>query len=269
MSLQARKYIYRIQQSIIRSFEYRAELVGWIILSILPNVILLLVWQNIYSSHDTLAGYDLSSILQYYLISTLIGGITASHFENKRSIEIRQGKIDYHMTRPLPYPTEILLADIGGKIVYNAMALPSFFACFWLLSFVFPLGSLTFDIANVSQFVLLLFFGYCVEFCMALIAVLLTFWFEGADGLEHFKWMLITILSGAMIPFAFMPKWLLSIINVLPFKYMYAFPISVLQHRAVIGVNDLLYMAATVIGLYLILSALWKRAMYKYTSAGG
>jgi ABC-2 type transport system permease protein len=269
MSFSGKKYFYRIHQSMVRAFEYRTELIGWIILSIIPNLALLLIWQNVYTGHTSLSGYDLSSILQYYLIGTFISGLTNSHFENTRSTEIRQGKIDYNMTRPLLFPTEILLADIGGKIVFNLMAIPGFLFSFWLLSFMFPLGGLSLDLLNISQFITLILFGYALQFFLALIAVLLTFWFEGADGLEHFKMMMVTVLSGAMIPFAFMPGWLLRITNVLPFKYIYSYPISVLQHRIHLDLNDFLYMTITLILLYGMSLIIWKRAVYKYTSAGG
>jgi ABC-type uncharacterized transport system permease subunit len=42
--------------------------------------------------------------------------------------------------------------------------------------------------------------AHTIQFLIALWIVLLGFWFEGSSGLEHFKWIVLSLFSGAMIP---------------------------------------------------------------------
>jgi ABC-2 type transport system permease protein len=238
-------------------------------MNIVPNIVLMLVWISVYGNRTSLKGYDISQILQYFLIATIISGFTSTHFEQWQAKTIRQGKIDYLLTRPFSYPTEVFLSDFGGKLVYACLSFPIFLLIFYLLSFVFPIGNLHLSIFNFLQFALLIVFGYLVEFSFALGAVFLTFWFEGADGLEHFKWITITVFSGAMIPITFMPSWLQRFVQLLPFHYMYAFPIDVIQSRANLSLFDLSYMFIFILCVFAVLKFVWHKAMYRYASGGG
>jgi ABC-2 type transport system permease protein len=263
------KYLKWMHFFFLQSIEHRGELLVWVCLSIVPNIILLAIWQSAYGKSQVLNGYNLSQILQYFLFGTLINSLTSTHFEAFQSRQIREGKIDNAMTKPLSYPVQIFLRDIGGRAFYMILTLPIFICTYMLLMHIFQLSALHIPFVAVLQFFILMVFGYWIEFSFAFATVLLTFWFEGAEGLEHFKWIIITIFSGWMIPVAFMPQWLQKAVAVLPFKYMYAIPIDILQGRALLQITDLVLMSVSAIVLFLALSVLWRKAVYKYSSAGG
>ncbi len=264
-----KKYVARIKFGFIRSLSFRTEMVGWVILSIIPNLILFFIWSSVYGNQISVQGYDLGQLLQYFFLVMVINGVTGSHFEHWRAIEIRNGKIDFFLTRPFSYPLEILFSDIGSKIFYSLLSLPIFFISYYVLSFSFSLATFSIPFLSFIQFFIFLLFAYCVEFCFALLAVFLSFWFEGAEGLEHFKWITITVFSGSMVPLAFMPVWLQNVINALPFKYMYAIPVSIIQQKASLQTHDMIYMSGTLLFLILLLQFVWGHAVKKYASSGG
>jgi ABC-2 type transport system permease protein len=264
-----KKYIARIKFGFIQGLSFRTEIIGWIILSVFPNIVLFFIWSSVYNGNTSVRGYNLADLLQYFFLSMVISGLTGSHFENWRAKEIRDGKIDFFLTRPFVYPFEILFSDLGSRIFYCLISLPIFFISYFALSLTFSLATFTVSLMAFIQFILFMFFAYLVEFCFALFAVFLSFWFEGAEGLEHFKWISITVFSGAMIPLAFMPQWLQGFVNALPFKYMYAFPIALIQHRATMQVSDVMYMLFTLLLSFLLLRVLWSFAIKKYASSGG
>lgn len=263
-----RRYFGLVQLWFIKALEYRAELITWVSLTLLNTIILLAIWLSVFRDAGTVQGFQVGQILQYFLLVTVINGVTASHFESWRSQEIKEGKIDHYLTKPIPYPLQVLLADIGNRLFYMMLIVPVTLLIYFAFAMRFQLGSLLLDPQTVILFLALLIVGYFIEFSCAMIAVLLAFWFESAEGLEHFKWITISLFSGFMIPVEFMPSWLRAAVELLPLKYMYTVPIQIFQHRYTFQFFDAVYIAGFLSFLFLIQAVLWKRAIAKYTSAG-
>ncbi len=234
-----------------------------------PLLLLFIVWANIYQGQDQLGGYTLAGLVQYYLLSLIISGVSSTYFEDWRVREIREGKIDYFLIRPLSYLMEILCRDIGGKLFYlvNASLFFIILTSGLFLSFAFsltPPGPL-----QILQTLSLIFVAYAIEFLIALIIVISGFWIEGADGLEHFKWIAVATLSGSMIPISLMPSWLQQIVQALPFKYMYAYPIGIWQGTVTLHLSDYVYVGVFLGVLWVAMRLLWTQALKRYASSGG
>lgn len=264
-----KKWLALFKSYFISSLEFRTELIVWFLLAIIPTCILFVVWQSIFASRSEIGGYQLASIIQYYLLGVFINEVTASHFENRRVNQIREGKIDHYLTRPLSFMTEILVGDTARKCMFVCLTFPIYSVIWFIVSKIWPTGELYFSLTSLASFSLLVLFAFSVEFFLALLNVICGFWLEGAQGLEHFKWIIITLFSGWFMPVEFMPSWLRYMVEILPFKYMYAVPIGILQNKANLALGDFLYMGGFVALLWLIASLLWRQALRKYSSAGG
>jgi ABC-2 type transport system permease protein len=263
------KYWDLTKRSFINSITYRSEVILWFFLDLLPIVVLMFVWVSVYQGIDQISGYNLAQILQYYFLVMIINGITAHHFEQYRVKQIREGKIDFYLTRPLTYLAQIAWSALGGKAFYILVTI-SLAAFSWLiLQAFFPI---TFPVASPAsgiQFLLLMAGGYLIEYFLALTIVLLGFWFENAEGLEHFKWIVVTLFSGHLIPIAFMPEWMKSVTLALPFKFISALPIGLMQETNTITSTDWIYLVSVIIALWIATYFLWRSARFKYSSAGG
>lgn len=263
------KYLVLLEKAFIKSIEYRSEIFIWLILDIVPTLILLIIWSSIYQGQGVIADYNLSQILQYYMIGIIFRSFTASHFENWRVEQIRTGKIDYFLTRPLPYIMEIFLVFLGGKLFYMLVT-SLVYSLLWIIVNLFlPLGFPELGILNLSFFFYLMVISFLAEFFMGLITVILGFWFEGSDGLEHFKWILVSVFSGWLIPISMSPDWLRKIILILPIKYLYAAPIGIIQNKYSMTLFDFFYSISFVLLLAVTSMSLWQKAKLRYASAGG
>lgn len=263
------KHLTLIQRRFIKAIEYRSEMVVWMVLDTLPLLVLFLVWIAVFAQHQEIKGYSLTTILQYYFLGLVINGVTSSHYEAGRVNEIRNGKIDYFLIRPLSYLFEILWGDVGAKLVYFCFLIPFYLVLAVIINEIIPIGFASLSVSQVLVFGLLLLYGYLVEFLLALIIVMAGFWIEGAEGLEHFKWILVTLFSGWMIPISMMPEWMKWVVEALPFKYMYALPIGIVQGTYTLTWFDAIYALSFVVSLYALARILWRFAIYKYASAGG
>jgi ABC-2 type transport system permease protein len=227
------------------------------------------VWQQVFKNQDNIRGFTLSAMLQYYLLIFVITSIVESHFEGLRCQEVRLGKIDFKMIRPFSYLSEILCQDLSSKLIYFLLGTPLFIAMIAIWSPLLNLSS-NFSLTAVQFFLFLYFIliGYTLNFLIAFWIVLASFWMEGSQGLEHFKWILVNLFSG-MIPLSFLPSWMQQIANILPFKYMLAIPIGVIQNTYLPTWQDLSWAIGSVVIMILVTRIWWDKAVMKYSSAGG
>ncbi len=240
------RYLEIIRFKITRMLVFRTEMAIWIVLSCLPFAILFLIWQELFAGQSIVNGYSLSDITSYYLISLFLMNLTEVHFEGWRSEEVRLGRIDRFFTKPFDYITEIVLGESVGKLLYGLLFLPVFGA-FTVLA-VHTVGATLPQLSLISilSFICLALVAYTIQLCFGMLITFLTFWFEGAQGLEHFKMLTITLLSGTLMPLEFLPDWLQTLTNLLPFKYLYAVPIGVLQGKYTIQTVDAAHILFTV-----------------------
>ncbi|MBD3279545.1 MAG: hypothetical protein GF390_02430 [Candidatus Pacebacteria bacterium] len=264
-----KKYWALFRQNLINSVQWRAELIVWVLLYIIPTLILMLIWTQILTPGKSLHGFDQSQILTYYWLTLVVRSATGVYFEGWRIREIREGKIDYHLTKPISFFKQVVFVDLGGKFFYLGLSLPAFGLLLLVSQWWFDFQLVNPSLLSLISFLGLLFMGYWLEFLLSYITVLFTFWFTGAEGLQHFKWIMISVFSGAFIPIPFLPTWLKNLAQLLPFKYLYMIPITVIQGTYQLTWLDLAYLSGSLIGLSLITQLIWKYAMYQYTSAGG
>ncbi|GIK84046.1 MAG: ABC transporter permease [Patescibacteria group bacterium] len=253
----------------IRTLQFRAEVVIYSFLDVLPYFVLFFVWKAIFKQVDTLNSFTLSEIVNYYLLVIVIERLSATHFESWRTEEIRMGKIDYFLTRPFSYLSEIYSKEVSSKLISILFSIPVISIFFIANVIIYNIDQSNITLQSLLIFLLMMLAAHTIQFFIALWIVLLGFWMEGSSGLEHFKWIVLTLFSGAMIPIEFMPNWLKTITNVLPFKYVFSVPITVLQNKYALGLYDYVYVAFILFGMAYISKVLWEKAKFKYCSAGG
>lgn len=258
------------RQGLLVALQFRAETLLWIVLDFIPFIALAFVWQAIFAQDSTIRGYTLAMVLQHYLLVTIIQRATECHFEQWRAQEIRDGKIDFFLIRPYAYVQQILTAELSSKLLSLLWFLPALAAFSWFLTtLVANPNTLAFTSSQLVPFLLVVLGAWALQFCLSLIIVFLTFWFEGSSGLEHFKWASVAVLGGGIMPYDLMPTWLQDIIMHLPFQYLYAVPIRVMQGTYQMQPIDWANLGIAIAALAGITNMLWLMGRKKYASAGG
>ena len=95
-----KKYYLVFRYMFVRTLQFRAEIVVYSFLEVIPFFALFFLWGAVYSNQEIINSYSFANIVQYYILVIFIQRFTATHFEGWRSQEIRMGKIDYFLTRP-------------------------------------------------------------------------------------------------------------------------------------------------------------------------
>lgn len=255
----------------MRTLTYRAEILTWILSDFLPFFVLFMVWQAIYAGPQAPDTLSLDAVIIYYLAAFCIQGLTAVHFESWRSRDIRLGQIDHFMVKPFSYLQEITLGDIGSKLFYYLLFLPIFagVAVLTVSAFDLSLPSLVPSLPAVLTLLILLICAYILQLCIGICITLGTFWIEGASGLEHFKTLTLTLLSGSLMPLALMPDWLQTLTLHSPLRFTYYVPIVVMTEGYQLTSADWLELALITTTAIAAVQYIWRQGVYHYTSSGG
>ena len=252
---------------------YRIEILTWITLDFIPFFVLFSIWAAIYSGNPThtINGTSFENVIYYYLAAFFIQGITTVHFEGWRSEEIRLAKIDHFLVKPFSYLQELILGDLGSKLVYVLLFIPLFLLVllFVLVHFAVPFPDVTATSITLLQLVPLIIAAYIVQLNIGIMITIATFWLEGSNGLEQFKNLALMLVTGSLMPLALMPNWLARLTELSPLRFLYATPIQVLLTGYHISPFEWLELLTLVVLSSWAVKKIWNQGTRKYTSAGG
>lgn len=199
------------------SKNYKNAILMEILGSLFTLIFLVLIW-SVLLKGGSLKGYDLKSIIVYYLFINFLAilyGFAGGFIPPVLSRLIMSGEIKDYLVRPFNFLYYFIFFNFGKSVVSFGLVFLLF-----VLFFLFFKGSFL-DLA-VLLFIILI---STIFFILIRSAVgLLAFWLEDVSVLAMLVYFFIMILSGRIIPLDFYPNWLLKIIDWLPFKYMYYLP---------------------------------------------
>ncbi len=267
-----KKYSALLRITITQNLINRAETLLWLILDIFPVLISIAIWSSIFQSHATIQGQTLPQLLTYFLMITFLSELVNTHFEENWIEEIRYGKIDFYFIKPLRFFSYVITRFLARQLFAFLLFLLPFSVT---LGVIMKIYHLSFAIPSFIQLVLLLGFlllGLCFNALLSFLIMLSAFWLEEANGITHFKWIIVQIFGGMIAPLTFYPKWLQTIAHYLPFQFVYAYPAMLFSttHNPVSFYARGLLILGIFIGVLALLNIfVWKKAVRKYTSAGG
>lgn len=131
-------------------------------------------------------------------------------------------------------------------------------------------GEIKLTLLNVVSFVLSGMLSVILYFVLSMCIGMLSFWVLSIGNLHIFLDSTITLFSGSIIPLWLIPEKLLLIYEILPFKYLYYYPISL-----GCGTSDkslffvILYQLGWCIALGLVSQVIYQRGCKKFQDFGG
>lgn len=218
---------------------------------------------------DNVGGMPIGELLMYYVYFFfawyIIGGTFRHFIENA----IRKGDLSIELLKPVfPY-AKVILQEQGWKTFGLLTAIPFLLASTLVVSSVLsfeisfnPSGLL---IATPTIVLGSLIFGFS-QFIMGNIAM----WTTKTGGVEVLWQVFSTVFGGWLAPLSIMPEIVQNVGIYLPFKYIFAYPIAVMNYE--MSGDDALFaffmqIAWTVV-MYIVAKAIYIRGLRKYESFG-
>lgn len=260
--------IWRVQYQteLAVNMQYRASTAIWLLGGILEPVIYMIVWTTVANAQGgAVNGITAGDFAAYYIVGMVVQQLIFSWIMWEYEYLIRDGTFAARLMRPvhpifqdvavnLSYKTITLAAIIPTAILLTLLFRPTFVLQWWSLAAFAP--------ALVLAFVL----RFTMDWTLAQAA----FWTTRVSAVNRLYEVTFALLSGRFAPLALFPPAILLLANLLPFRWMFAFPVELFlgmltPRDAVIGFAAQLGWIAVAV---LLMRFIWKRSVRKFSAVG-
>ncbi len=262
-----KSYLTIIKGSFLVGLAYRSGFIFTILNNLAYMVIAFFLWQSIYQGRESLKGLTFNQTFLYITVASALIVLLKNWADWEISYQITEGSIIMSLIKPVNFQWLIMSQSAGFSLVnLVSITIPSIL--FLIFVFKIPinigLGFLFFPFALVFSFLLNNTFDYIIG--------LTSFYTESIWGISSTKEIIITFLSGSLIPLQFFPETFQTILRFLPFQAMYHLPLMMLtepDQPARIYFGMLLVQAFWVAVVFVLSRLFYKRAIKVLRVSGG
>jgi ABC-2 type transport system permease protein len=164
----------------------------------------------------------------------------------------------------------VIHRDLALMLANKVITLTFIFPGILILGLLFqPTFSLT--VLGLVGFVAALILAFLIRFVLETAVGLTAFWITRVDALECLYVVVLFFCSGRIAPLALLPDWMQVIANLLPFRWILAFPTELLLGRlspeAIL--QGFLAQGFWLAFLLLCISLMWRVGVKRYTGVDG
>ena len=246
---------------------YRASLLFTLVGNVLYIVLVRFLWSSIYKDSDMIRGLTFDQAFVYLALASSIFVLLKTWTEWWIMHKIQDGNIIIDLLRPLDFQLQMMFLS-GGFTLSNLLVitLPSVLLIF--VGFGAQLGAGV----GLVFFPLALLLAFLINFSLDFAVGAATFYTESLWGISMTKEIIVTVLSGALVPLQFFPEAIRRVLALLPFQAVYHIPLTLVT-SADLSVVDCAQMiaiqAAWAVLLFGVSRLFYARAVRVLTVAGG
>ncbi|HET9910046.1 MAG TPA: ABC-2 family transporter protein [Anaerolineales bacterium] len=225
------------------------------------------LWRSIYRYSETLRGLTFNEAFLYVALGSSIFILLKTYVDWYIHQEIREGTIAIYLTKPVDYQIYTLFANFGSVLInLTSITIPTILMLLFVFKVKIALG------AGLVLFPISLLLAFIVSFSLDYFVGLLGFYSESVWGLSITKEIIVSVLSGALIPLQFFPEAIQRVLLWLPFQAIYHTPIMMIT-RADLGVGTfipmLLIQLMWAVVLFVLVRLFYNQAIKVLRIAGG
>lgn len=253
---------------------YRSDFIFSTTIRFLPLLTQVFLWGAIFgigtsNEQGPINGYTYSDMVVYYLLVMLTRAFSSMPgLASGIGRDVREGTISRFLIQPVDLLSYLFWTRVAHKLVYYVVATIPFAFMFWYFRAEFDGWP---SATTLGAFVASLFMAFAMGFLIEALLGLIAFWFLEVSSLLFIYMLLNYFLSGHMIPLDFLPEWLATAVEILPFKYLAFTPAAIFlgRYEEAELVRVLLIEATWVVGLFLAVRWTYQRGVRRYGAFGG
>jgi ABC-2 type transport system permease protein len=206
---------------------YRGDFALGTLMRFLPIVTQIFLWKAVFAAagEGMIRGFNRDDVVAYYLLTMLARAFSSMPgLASGIARQIRNGEIKKFMIQPIDMAVFLLLARVAHKLVYYAVAAAPFAFVFFLCRDYFPGWP---EPTVLAAFLASLIMGFLLGFFLEATIGLIGFWFLEVSSLLFVYMLFNFFFSGHMFPLDILPEPWLSLVDLLPLKYLAYFPAAV------------------------------------------
>ncbi len=252
-------------------FQYRW---GFLVSLLIDPIILLLniaLFTTIFSYNktQTILNYSLPQMIWYFAAASFVWYFIWNFTDRNISAGILSGELAMDLVKPVSILRRELSFAIANRVsgvIFEFIPSVILYSLVYYPKFMTPYSMLRF----FSIIVLSFFMFFLINFLIGLSAFII----QSNFALQAFKFIIISLTAGAIIPIEFFPGWLQKVTMLLPFQYLFYWPIQFFLNRDF--TQDIFFFLKILAGqagwillLYLSCKFFWNLSIKKFCSAEG
>ncbi len=216
---------------------YRGDFALGTLMRFLPIVTQIFLWYAIFEAvKDTrglqeIRGYSYTNFVAYYLLTMVSRAFSSMPgLASGIAKQIRDGEIKKFLIQPVDMLGFMLLGRIAHKMAYYSVAIGPFALVFFLCRGMFrdlPENAATQSVGTLMAFLASLGMGFVLGYFLEATIGLIGFWWLEVSSILFLYMLFSFFLSGHMFPLDILPEPWLTLVELLPLKYLAYFPAAV------------------------------------------
>lgn len=248
--------------------EYRAEMVLWVIGTVLP-FILMGVWMTASAKADLSLGP--ADMARYFFATFLVRNMTLVWVVWEFEQQVVKGTLSHWLLQPM----DPVWRHFAEHLAERFVRLPILVAIGVVFFAVYPEALWTPGWWDIPIALAVIAMTFLMRFTVQYTFAMLSFWTERAHAIEQFWALPYLFLSGMVAPLQLYPQAVQEVIAYSPFPYLIWYPAQKVLGAPTLagGVEVTLGMAVGVmtfwtIAFALINRALWRAGLKRYSAMG-
>jgi ABC-2 type transport system permease protein len=218
-----RTYLALLRGSMMVGMIYRLGFFFIVLGNIIYMFVAYYLWRSIYAQNQSLNGLTFDQAFLYIALGSTVFILLKTYADWGMNYDIRDGTISVYLTKPIDYQWYTLFSTLGFTLTsLGTVTIPTIVLLVFVFQVYIPLGIgfLFFPASLALAFLISFHFDYIVG--------LMAFYTESIWGISTTKEIIVTVLSGALLPIPFFPAAIQQILLWLPFQAIYYTPLMMI-----------------------------------------
>jgi viologen exporter family transport system permease protein len=248
-------------------WQYRANLIMYLLYWLVSPIIYLAVWTSIANSKGDVNGFTANDFATYYMTLLIVDQITSNIVIHTFGYKIQDGSLSGELIRPIhPMLTNALVNNVAFKALSISGLIPIWGILFLMFKPDFNAVTLNGVLLAIPAAVMGFFIGYLLSATITALA----FWTTRIYSIYEFYYAMILLFSGQFVPLTLMPNVVQNIAQYLPFQLLIYYPIQLVLGK--LSTEQIIQ--GYVMGLiWLVVASLlfnwvWRNGVRRYSAVG-
>jgi ABC-2 type transport system permease protein len=248
-------------------WQYRANLIMYLLYWLVSPIIYLAVWTSIAQSKGSVNGFTANDFVTYYLTLLVVDQITSNIVIHTFAYKVQDGTLSGELVRPIhPMLTNALVNNIAFKILTIMGFVPVWIILFFLYKPDYSHVTLTGILLAIPAMLL----GFIVGFLLSAAITSLAFWTTRVYSIHEFYYAMILLFSGQFVPLTLMPKLIQDVAQYLPFQLLIYFPIQLILGKLSTAqiIQGYLLGAVWLLVAVSVFTWVWRNGVKRFSAVG-
>ena len=206
-------------------WQYRANLIMYLLYWLVSPIIYLAVWTSIAHSKGSVNGFTANDFVTYYMTLLVVDQVTSNIVIHTFAYKVQDGSLSGELIRPIhPMLTNALV----NNIAFKALTITGFIPVWLILFFLYKPNYSHLTLTGILVALPAMIIGFLVGFLLSAAITSLAFWTTRVYSIHEFYYAMILLFSGQFVPLPLMPKLIQDVAQYLPFQLLIYFPIQLI-----------------------------------------